>query len=123
MASRNHQTLKGRRRQLRQDATSAERKLWQHLRRKGLEKQKFKRQYSVGPYVVDFYCPEERLVVELDGAVHETSWQRASDEARTDFLTKQGIRVIRYENRKVFRQLEVVLEAIAWHFGGKEDFP
>ena len=60
--------------------------------------------------------------VELDGAVHETSWQRASDEARTDFLTSQGIRVIRFENRKVFTQLDVVLEAIAWHFGGNEDF-
>ena len=122
MASRNHPTLKGRRRQLRQDATPAERILWRYLRRKGLEGRKFKRQYSIGPYVVDFYCPEEQLVVELDGAVHETSWQRASDEVRTAFLTRHGIRVIRFENRKLFTQLEVVLEAIVWHFGREKDF-
>lgn len=116
MARRNHETLKSRRRQLRRDATPAEHKLWQHLRRKGLQGRKFRRQYSIGPYVVDFYGPEERLVVELDGAVHEMSWQRASDEARTAFLISQGVRVIRFENRKVFRQIDVVLEAIAWHF-------
>ncbi len=77
---------------------------------------KFKRQYSLGPYILDFYCSEEQRAVELDGSVHDNPWRREYDEERTAFLEDQGIRVIRFRNGKVLDQRDAVLEAIAWHF-------
>ena len=106
------------RRALRRQQTPAERALWQRLRRRQLRGRKFKRQYGIGPYVVDFYCAEEKLAVELDGAVHDDLLRRAYDEERTHFLEAQGVRVVRFENRLVWERLDVVPEAIAWHFDG-----
>jgi very-short-patch-repair endonuclease len=108
--------LKYVRRHLRREQTPAERFLWQKLRNRQLYGRKFKRQYSIGRYVVDFYCAEERLAVELDGSVHDRS-SRIYDEERAQFLEAEGIRIVRFENREVFERLETVLEAIAYHFG------
>lgn len=105
------------RRHLRTHGTPAEAALWLRLQRRQLQGRRFRRQHSIGPFILDFYCPPERLAVELDGAVHDDPAQRAYDEARTAWLAEQGIRVVRFENRLVFECPEAVLAAIAAHFG------
>ena len=113
----NRRALKERRRQLRNQSTPAEAVLWRYLRGCQLEGRKFRRQHSVGPYVVDFYCPEERLAVELDGAVHDDPARRAYDALRQDYLHGQGIRVVRFENRRVFDDPNAVLRGVIAFFG------
>ncbi len=104
------------RRHLRTHGTSAEAALWLRLKRRQLGGRRFRRQFSIGPYVLDFYCPRERLAIELDGAVHNTPAQRAHDAERTRHLSTVGIRVLRFENRQVFEAPEAVLAAIAAAF-------
>jgi very-short-patch-repair endonuclease len=74
---------------------------------------KFRRQYSVGAFILDFYCPEARLAVELDGQVHANPLRREYDCERQQHLEELGIRVLRFENRLVFEQPDCVIEAIA----------
>lgn len=115
----NHKRLKHVRRALRQRATPAERRLWQMLRRRQLGGLRFRRQYSIGRYVLDFYCPERHLAIELDGASHEDPARRAHHAEREAFLRSRGVRVLRFENRLVFEQPEVVAEAIQFALGGR----
>ena len=93
-------------RQLRRKETDAERRLWMHLRRHQLGVQ-FRRQHPIGPYIVDFCCVDRMLIVELDGGQHED--QRAQGAARTDWLAKQGFRVLRFSDREALVQTEAVL--------------
>lgn len=109
----NKSELKELRQRLRNNATPAEEVLWKFLKGKQLAGRKFRRQFSVGYYVVDFYCPMEKLAIELDGAPHFTAEGQAKDKIRTQFLNDQGIRVIRFENEDVFNRLDAVLEQIA----------
>ena len=106
------------RRGLRNGATSAEAELWKYLKKSQLRGRKFRRQHSIGPYIVDFYCPSEKLAIELDGEVHTAPNRQDYDAMREGYLHKQGIRVVRFENRIVFERLEMVLQGIAWHFEG-----
>lgn len=108
--------LKERRRQLRSSLTPAEALLWNNLQRSQVGARKFRRQHSVGPYVVDFYCPACRLAVELDGQGHFDSTRSDYDVKRMRFLEQNGIRVLRIENRQVFESLEEVLATIQIHF-------
>ncbi|MFO1430791.1 MAG: endonuclease domain-containing protein [Candidatus Competibacteraceae bacterium] len=105
-------SLKPRRKALRSTMTPAEIKLWQVLKHSQLDNLKFRRQHSIGPFIVDFYCPSARLIVELDGSTHdnETAWQR--DEQRTAYLESLGLRIVRFENRDVIENLEGVLAEI-----------
>jgi len=112
----NRPELKEDRRALRNHLTPAEATLWRALQRSQLAGRKFRRQHSVGPYVLDFYCPSEKLAVELDGAPHFTEAGYAYDTARTAYLLEQGIRVIRFENEAVFKGLESVLDRIQEEF-------
>ncbi len=114
----NHPTLKFRRRELRRSLTPAEAALWSSLQRSQLGGKKFRRQHSVGPYILDFYCPECRLAVELDGQTHfnPKSWKYDGD--RTGYLNKLNIRVLRFENRDVFEYGDWVLLEIAHHLNG-----
>lgn len=112
----NRKTLKKRRQRLRNAATPAEAKLWTMLRRSQLKGRKFRRQHSIGPYIVDFYCPSDRLIVELDGASHDDPARRDYDAKRQRFLTDRGFRVLRFENKDVFEHPDMVLAAIARHF-------
>ena len=96
-------------RPLRQNLTDAERALWNQLRARRLNGLKFKRQGTLRPYVVDFYCSEARLVVEADGGQHD----HPRDAARTEWLLREGYRVIRFWNHEVLGDLEGVLQAIA----------
>ncbi|MER3467030.1 MAG: site-specific DNA-methyltransferase, partial [Armatimonadota bacterium] len=99
-------------RQLRKEQTDAERLLWALLRNRRLAGFKFRRQHPIESYVVDFYCHEARLAVELDGGQHNEPDQRARDEQRTAFLKQRGVRVLRFWNNEVFQNTEGVLQAI-----------
>ncbi|OZC03550.1 endonuclease domain-containing protein [Rubricoccus marinus] len=108
----NRKAQKPIRQHLRREATPAERALWTGLRNKALGV-RFRRQHGVGRYVLDFYCPEVRLAVELDGAAHDSPEAQDYDDARTRWLGEtHGIRVLRFENRTVFEQPDDVLAAI-----------
>jgi very-short-patch-repair endonuclease len=74
---------------------------------------RWRRQFGVGPYVLDFYCPEARLAIELDGAVHHDPERRYADLKRTRALATEGIAVLRFENRELFERIDAVIEAIA----------
>jgi very-short-patch-repair endonuclease len=97
MAVHNRPELKPFRKALRSSGTKAEAALWKMLKGSQLEGRKFRRQHSVGAYVLDFYCPDERLAVELDGAGHFTPEGQAHDATRTAFLATARIKVIRLE--------------------------
>ena len=99
-------------RQLRRDRTDAESLLWSLLRNRRFMGCKFRRQHPVKPYVVDFYCHEARLAIELDGGQHNEPDARAREEQRTTFLEARGIRVLRFWNNEVFNDLDGVLQAI-----------
>ncbi|MCL4492250.1 MAG: DUF559 domain-containing protein [Nitrospirae bacterium] len=108
----NIKNLRENRKRLRNSLTPAEAKLWSLLKNSQLKGRKFRRQHSVGPYVLDFYCPSERLCIELDGATHFTDGGYEYDTARTEYLEALGIRVMRFENADVFENTEGVLEEI-----------
>ena len=105
--------LKAFRKELRNNATAAEATLWKFLKQKQLKGRKFRRQYSIGKYIVDFYCPAEKLVIELDGDGHFSSAGYVNDQERTRFIEEQGVRVVRFENDDVFDDLENVLGKIS----------
>jgi very-short-patch-repair endonuclease len=102
-----------RRRDLRRASTDGEAALWRHLRARQLAGFKFRRQHPVGWYVLDFYCCEARLAVELDGGQHLEPAVRAYDECRTAFLRRRRIKVLRFATDLVFREPVAVLAAIA----------
>lgn len=112
--------LKTFRKELRNSLTPAEATLWTILEGKQLDGRKFRRQHSVGNYILDFYCPSERLAIELDGEVHNTIMQQEYDRERDLFLNSYDIKVLRFENKWVFLQPEMVLQAIKNEFGWKE---
>lgn len=100
------------RRLLRQRATDAERTLWSCLRRRQLGP-RFRRQHTMGPFTLDFYCPAARLAVELDGGQHYQGGSRHErDVARDAWLAERGIRVLRFSDRDVLLETEVVQEVI-----------
>ena len=104
--------LKQFRKELRNNLTPAEAALWKALQRGQLDGRKFRRQHSFGKYILDFYCPAEKLAVELDGRHHFSDAGFEVDSGRTAFLNSLGIRVLRFENKVVFEQLDGVLEEI-----------
>ncbi len=100
-------------RRLRQRQTPAEKLMWELLRGRTFLGLKFRRQYRIERFVADFGCREQRLVIELDGEVHETPEQAASDENRDAYLRQTSHTVLRFTNKQVFDQTEWVLEEIA----------
>ena len=84
--------------------------LWSHLRNRQISGFKFRRQFPIGPYIVDFVCLSNNLIIELNGGQHTETVE--NDEARTNFLNKKGFRVIRFWNNEVFEETEAVLQKI-----------
>jgi very-short-patch-repair endonuclease len=101
------------RQSLRAEMPSAESVLWSKLRRRQMLGYRFRRQYSVGTYVVDFYCAELRLAIEVDGDSHYQGGAPARDQDREEFIKSFGIDFLRFRNVEVFEQLSDVLDAIA----------
>ncbi|MBM4276680.1 MAG: endonuclease domain-containing protein [Deltaproteobacteria bacterium] len=110
---RNDRALKQRRRELRRNQSDAERALWSKLRNKQFFGMKFFRQYSIGPYILDFYCPTVKLAVELDGGQHNQSDNRERDAARSEYLKTQRIDVMRFWNNEVLLDIESLLSKMA----------
>src|SRR5579864_2156041 len=97
-------------RKLRANPTDAEICLWSRLRRKQLEGFRFRRQQPIGPFIVDFFCPEAKLIIEVDGGQHDND--AARDAARTRWLEKAGHRVVRFWNYDVLTNTDGVLLTI-----------
>lgn len=91
-------------------STPAEEKLWTRIRNRRLGDAKFRRQYAIERFIVDFICLENRLIIEVDGDIHEQ--QQDYDEVRQAFLESLGFKVIRFANGEVLGQLEGVAQAI-----------
>lgn len=101
-------------RKLRQDATDPEALLWACLRGRRMNKRKFRRQHPIAPYVLDFYCADLKLSIELDGGQHNTTEGKQHDKARDTFLRSQGIETLRFTNDEMLRHTDSVMNVI-WH--------
>ncbi|OGY36685.1 MAG: hypothetical protein A3E36_03870 [Candidatus Andersenbacteria bacterium RIFCSPHIGHO2_12_FULL_45_11b] len=101
------------RKDLRNQISQPEVVLWQRLRRKQLGGYRFRRQFGIGRYVVDFYCPKLRLVIEIDGDSHYTDEAQAYDAERTEYLNNCGIQVLRYTNTEIMKNVDGVVERIS----------
>ncbi len=108
-----HPIILSRARQLRRPLTPQEAKLWRRLRRKQLYGLKFRRQHPIFRFILDFFCYQHKLVVEIDGGHHARPRQQAYDQARTEWLEQRGLRVIRFTNRAVDSNIKSVLREIA----------
>jgi very-short-patch-repair endonuclease len=97
---------------LRNNLTSAEASLWNLLKCRQVSGYKFRRQQSIGNYIVDFCCPKAMLVIELDGNIHGEYSQIIKDELRDNYLTKLGYKILRFENKRVFQDPEFVINEI-----------
>jgi very-short-patch-repair endonuclease len=106
---------------LRANTTPHERMLWRALRELPTEGSHFRRQAPIGPYIVDFFCPAKRLIVELDGGHHNEDEEAQRDRVRQRWLEQQGYRVIRFWNSDIGGNLNGVLEAIYAELYGSRD--
>ncbi len=111
-AEANLKSEKELRQTLRNNLTPAEATLWKALKGSQINGLKFRRQHSLGPYVMDFYCPSIRLCVELDGEVHNTYGACLHDSERTRFLNENGITVKRFENDVVYKNINAIIQTI-----------
>ena len=102
-------------RELRQRETEAEQKLWALLRNRQLKGKKFRRQHAIDKYVVDFYCNESKLAIELDGNFHTATEAKEYDDSRTALLNEMGITVLRFWNDEVINNPSGVLQKISAH--------
>ena len=108
----NKKELKPGRKELRNNPTLAEKHLWRYLKHSQLSGKKFRRQHSIGYYIVDFFCYESNLVIELDGQPHFEEENIGYDKNRTKYLESLGLSVIRFENQEVLYNTERVLKEI-----------
>ncbi|VVQ27967.1 MULTISPECIES: endonuclease domain-containing protein [Pseudomonas] len=99
-------------RQLRVNQTDCEHLLWQKLRSRQIANLKFRRQFPCPPYVLDFYCAELKLAIELDGGQHFETQGLIHDQRRTRYLNQKGIEIVRFSNLEVIQQMDDVLEQI-----------
>jgi len=97
---------------LRKRTTNAEDILWKHIRNRKIDGYKFRRQHPFDEYILDFYCPEKKLAIELDGAIHNNEEARTHDIAREGELLNKGVKAIRFTNHQVEYNIEFVLKTI-----------
>ncbi|MBJ6116740.1 DUF559 domain-containing protein [Pontibacter sp. BT310] len=116
MEIHNRKYLKAKRQKLRGNLTPAEAELWKYLKDGKLDCRKFRRQHSIDNFIVDFYCPSENLVIELDGQVHNQPTINEADFERDKKLSELGLTVLRFENKEVFQNLQAVLHEISSNF-------
>jgi very-short-patch-repair endonuclease len=106
----NKKVMLGRRREPRWNMTDAEKKLWQYLRNKQVDGVRFRRQFSVGNYVIDFFAPSIRLAIEVDGGIHEL--KKKYDRCRQQSIEAAGIRFLRFTNTQIKNDIDTVLAQI-----------
>lgn len=111
MSTKNPRETLQQRRELRRNQTKAEKILWDEVRNKKLGT-KFRRQFGIGPYILDFYAPSFKLAIEVDGKIHLKRDVRIKDKNREEYLIKCGISVLRFENEHVEKGLDKVLFCI-----------
>lgn len=92
--------------------TDAERLLWSKIRRKQFKGFQFYRQKIIGNYIADFYCPKSKIVIEVDGGQHYSPEGKEKDRIRNDYMIGIGIKVLRFSDREVLKNLDTVLEEI-----------
>ena len=109
----NHKHEKKKRRDLRNNFSEAERRLWLRLRNRQVLRCKFRRQYGIGRYVLDFYCPQLKLAIEVDGDSHYQPGVADYDHSRQRHIEALGIRFLRFTNTEVYKQIDEVVERIA----------
>ncbi len=114
-----NRALKQPSRELRKNLTDAEQALWQRIRRKQIRGLQFYRQKPLLSFIVDFYCPAANLVIELDGSQHYEPEHAARDRERDARLAALGLRVLRFDNRQVLREMDAVLDVI-WRVAAQE---
>jgi methylmalonyl-CoA mutase cobalamin-binding domain/chain len=107
-----YDVLKERAKEMRNRPTEAEKMLWNVLSNKGIEDLKFRRQHIIGEYIVDFVCLEKKLVIEVDGGIHDTIEQKEHDQYRTDWLISKGFKVVRYTNKQVLTDINNTIESV-----------
>ena len=112
MRDKNIASMKYLRKTLRNNGTPAEGKLWSILKNKQVENLTFRRQFSIGKYILDFYCPTLRLAIELDGNGHNQWLSPELDYERDNTLSEQGVNTLRFENRIVFEQPDEIVNSI-----------
>lgn len=100
--------LKSVRRKLRSNYNRIEVIIWRKIKAKQLG-HKFRRQHSIGSYIVDFYCPELKLIIELDGMAHDSDKQFCKDLARDDYLKGLGLHIMRYTSNQILKETESVI--------------
>jgi very-short-patch-repair endonuclease len=115
----NHKYLKSIRKYLRNNSTASEATLWKLLKKNQVGSYKFRRQHSIANFILDFYCPQLKLAIELDGEPHAELANIARDTERDEYLSQNGITILRYENRWVYEYPEVIVEDIL-QFGEKK---
>jgi very-short-patch-repair endonuclease len=101
--------------ELRKNMTDAEKALWPALRKKQIQGKRFRRQHPVSKYIVDFYCHQSKLAIEVDGGIHNKTEQKEHDTGRSYELQQLGIKVIRFTNDQIFQNLNEVIKEIEKH--------
>ena len=109
----NKNSERANRKKLRSNSTEAENILWEYLRSKKLSGLKFKRQYSIDHFVIDFYCSELKLAIELDGKIHLKKEIKNHDENRDGYLNEFGIRILRIKNEMILNDIDTALRIIS----------
>ncbi len=109
---RYNKNLKACSRSLRRNMTDAEKFLWEKIRGRQLKEYRFYRQKTIGNYIVDFYCPRAKLVIELDGGQHYSPEGKEKDRERDGYMEDIGLRVLRFSDKEVFEDAKGVLEII-----------
>ncbi len=99
-------------RYLRYNMTGQERKLWQIIRKRAINNFRFRRQYPIGKYIVDFICREKKLIIEVDGGQHNTKENIQADKERTEYLESKGYKVLRFWNNEIDKNIEGVYSKI-----------
>ena len=96
--------------------TAAEEHLWEHYLRHKPEGFKFRRQHPLNLYIADFYCHRVKLIIELDGSVHDSPEAQQADRERQDYLESQGLTILRFRNEEVMENIQSVMSRIRSHF-------
>ena len=112
----NRDHLKQFRKELRSSLTRAESVLWNSLKGQRFKGKKFRRQHSIGDFIADFYCASEKIIIELDGDYHAEPEQAAYDKERDEILRSNGFTVLRFDNKMVFQNLDLLLQTIEYNF-------